>query len=146
MLNTGVDDTQLLEAIRNASPNNDIGYFILADGEDLNQIPQEEKNPLSHVKIALGQYLFFETGIATNPVKEEGMETYSCASCHVPKSGFRPGAAQGIGEGGAGFGEHGEARYVDSNYELSEIDIQGIRPLTVLNAAYISLKWLTNTA
>ena len=138
VLDTGVDDASLLQTIRDAAPTNDIGYFILADGQDLSQIPQEPQNPLSHVKIALGQYLFFETGIGTNPVKEESMATYSCSSCHVPKAGFRPGASQGIGEGGNGFGDYGEARYMNDSYTEEESDIQGIRPLTVLNVAYVT--------
>jgi len=70
--------------------------------------------------------LFFETGI-----------TYSCASCHVPSAGFRPGTVQGIADGGIGFGENGENRAKLAAYRESEMDVQSVRPLSVLNVAYV---------
>ena len=61
----------------------------------------------------------------------------SCASCHVPSAGFRPGTVQGIADGGIGFGENGENRAKLAAYRESEMDVQSVRPLRVLNVAYV---------
>ena len=81
--------------------------------------------------------LFFETGIGVDALKESGLQTYSCSSCHVPEAGFRPGTYQGVGDGGIGFGIQGERRGRNLDYEEAEMDVQGIRPLSVLNAAFV---------
>ena len=99
-------------------------------------IPQDPKNPITQAKIDLGKLLFHETGLALNPEKEEGMNTYSCASCHHAKAGFQSGIKQGIGEGGSGFGLFGEGRVINTNYDASTIDIQPIRSPTILNTAF----------
>ena len=80
---------------------------------------------------------FFETGIALSPTKEAGKKTYSCASCHVPSAGFRPGGVQGIADGGIGFGYNGENRTKLAAYRDFEMDVQGVRPLSVLNVAFV---------
>ncbi len=108
----------------------------LARDNALASIPQDPKNPISTAKIDLGKLLFHETGIALNPKKEEGIKTYSCASCHQAKAGFQSGLKQGIGEGGSGFGILGEARTMNANYDSTNIDIQPIRSPTILNSAY----------
>lgn len=115
-----------------------IDHFILPESTDYENIPQDPSNPLSQVKVELGKFLFFETGLALAPLHDVGLETYSCSTCHVPASGFRPGRFQGIADGGIGFGDQGEARFMDNIYEENEIDAQGARPLSVLNSAFVT--------
>ena len=80
------------------------------EASDYQSIPADVKNSITPEKIELGKFLFHETGLAKNPKKEEGLNTYSCASCHQAKAGFQSGIKQGIGEGGSGFGLFGEGR------------------------------------
>jgi cytochrome c peroxidase len=115
-----------------------IDFFTLPESTDYENIPQDPANPLNQIKVELGKFLFFETGLALDPLYDIAMESYSCASCHIPSAGFRPGRPQGIADGGLGFGEQGEARFMDTEYQETEIDAQGIRPLSVLNAAFVT--------
>src|SRR4051794_31233596 len=84
--------------------------FILPQSNDLASIPQDPQNPLTAEKVQLGQLLFHETKLGGNPKVASGIYTYSCASCHHAEAGFQSGLAQGIGEGGIGFGLTGEGR------------------------------------
>lgn len=137
VMNVSDLDIQLESDIRAAAPDNSLGYWILADSRDYQNIPQDPKNPLTADKVKLGNFLFFETGIAQNPKFEAGRETYSCSSCHIAEADFKPGRMQGIGDGGIGTGHRGEARVKNSIYpNAAALDVQGIRPLTVLNVAY----------
>lgn len=131
-------DVALKERMERAAPDGDYRHFLLPSNTDYAAIPQDPLNPLTPEKIALGKYLFFETGIAQNALKESGVETYSCGSCHVPTAGFRPGNAQGIADGGMGFGLNGELRQQNPEYDETELDVQGIRPISVLNVAYVT--------
>jgi len=129
---------QLLEAsLRRAATDGTISHFILPDSDDFTNIPQDSHNPITAEKVRLGKMLFFETGIALASNKEAGKKTYSCASCHVPSAGFRPGSAQGIADGGIGFGRNGENRTKIDAYREWELDVQGVRPLSVLNVAFV---------
>ncbi len=120
------------------SQHGGLDHFTLPESTDYANIPQDASNPLSQIKVELGKFLFFETGLALDPVHDIAMESYSCASCHVPSAGFRPGRPQGIADGGLGFGIQGEERFMDTEYQETEIDAQGIRPLSVLNAAFVT--------
>jgi cytochrome c peroxidase len=131
-------DQQLKRTLRNLSPTRDISHFILPQSDDYASIPQGRANPLTAEKAALGKMLFFETGLAKDAVRESGKGTYSCATCHVPSAGFMPGRAQGIADGGAGFGFNGESRQKHSEYIDGELDVQGARPLSLLNVAYVT--------
>ena len=131
-------DVDLKERLHKAAPTGGLSHFMLPSNTDYENIPQDPKNPLTPEKIALGKYLFFETGMAQEAVHESGMQTYSCGTCHVPSAGFRPGAFQGIADGGLGFGIQGEAREMNPLYDESELDAQGARPLSVLNVAYVT--------
>ena len=106
------------------------------EASDYQSIPADVKNIITPEKIELGKFLFHETGLAKNPKKEEGLNTYSCASCHQAKAGFQSGIKQGIGEGGSGFGLFGEGRTKNSSYTNLELDIQPIRSPSILNVAY----------
>ncbi len=130
-------DQLLASSVVRASKSNDLSHFILPESDDFASIPQDPRNPLTKEKVELGKMLFFETGIALSPTKEAGKKTYSCASCHVPSAGFRPGTPQGIADGGIGFGSNGENRSKLAAYRDFEMDVQSVRPLSVLNVAYV---------
>ena len=121
---------QLLEA------RGGLDSFILPDSDDYAKIPQDPRNPLSRAKVELGKLLFHETALASKP-KLRGTEgTYSCASCHHAEGGFQANIAQGIGEGGIGFGTNGNARMINPHFNLIDIDVQPIRTPSALNIAY----------
>ncbi len=130
-------DRLLIASLERASSDGDIDHFILPESDDFARIPQDFYNPITAEKVQLGNRLFFETGLALAPNKEIGKHTYSCASCHVPSAGFRPGREQGIADGGTGFGVNGENRSKSPDYEEWELDVQGLRPLSVLNVAFV---------
>lgn len=134
---TGFLDVELKDRLRNASPTRNAGHFILPANTELDKIPQDPRNPLTPEKVALGKFLFFETALGQSPMNESGRATYSCATCHIPSAGFRPGRFQGIADGGLGFGHLGEGRFLNPEYQEHEIDAQGARPLTVLNVAFV---------
>ncbi len=77
-------------------------------------------------KVLLGKLLFHETGIGVNSKVESHEATYSCSSCHHSAAGFQSGLQQGIGDGGMGFGLHGEARIMDSDFSSDLLDVQPI--------------------
>ncbi len=129
-------DKILTEAITTIAPNSTIDDFILPYSSDLDNLPQDPNNKLTATKVNLGKMLFFETGLALDALHELGEGTYSCATCHVPSAGFMPGAQQGIGDGGLGFGNKGETRTKLFNYTEEEIDVQGARPLSLINVAF----------
>lgn len=131
-------DYQLKKNIQAVSPDGAESYYILPEQTDLSAIPQDPKNPLSWEKVELGKMLFFETGIALDANHPSAIGTYSCGSCHVPSAGFLPGSLQGFADGGIGFGVNGEARTISPVYKEEEVDVQGNRPLSVLNVAYVS--------
>jgi len=105
---------------------------------DYSKFLQEPKNLMTPAKVELGKLLFFETGLGADAIKEVGKFTYSCGTCHVPAKGFMPGTLQGIADGGIGFGLDGESRARFHLYEENELDAQGARPLSLLNAGFIS--------
>jgi cytochrome c peroxidase len=126
-------------AIENAEFDNvivDNSKLILPESDHLDSIPQDPLNPLTNEKVILGKLLFHETRLGGNPRVNEGIYTYSCASCHHAEAGFQSGLAQGIGEGGSGFGLVGETRTPSATYPLDAVDVQPIRTPTVMNTAY----------
>ncbi len=129
-------DLQLQNVLLKASKGEGLQYFQLPKSTDLENIPQDPRNSLTSKKIALGKFLFHETGLAIRPKRYESLQTYACASCHHAKAGFQAGSIQGIGEGGIGFGIGGENRTKHTDYLEGEMDIQPIRTPTTLNVAY----------
>ncbi len=115
----------------------DKSRYILPDETDLASIPQSPVNPLTPEKVALGKLLFFEPVFANEAKRQDLKYTFTCSSCHVPESGFRPGRMQGIADGGFGFGSKGEQRFKYPYYANDSIDAQGARPLVTLNVAYV---------
>ena len=129
-------DDELRSHIEAASPSGRIDFFKLPQSDDFLTIPQDPNNPLTKEKVELGQLLFHETGLATEAKLENGMYTYSCASCHHADAGFQAGIRQGIGEGGIGFGVKGEGRRASSEYASEDFDVQPMRSPSALNVAY----------
>ncbi len=134
-------DTKLSELLEVHGNGLGRAHFKFPASTDYAQIPQDPKNPLSTAKIELGKLLFHETGIAKNPRKLSSAGQFSCASCHHAAAGFQAGRAQGIGEGGFGFGFMGEGRSIHPDYFNNPIwkdslDVQPIRTPTALNVAY----------
>ncbi len=129
-------DSDLTETLTTASDGVGVNHFALPESNDFDNIPQDPNNPISSEKVALGQLLYHETGLALNPKKEISEGTYSCASCHFASAGFQAGRFQGISEGGIGFGINGEGRVKGSLYQGSELDVQPIRTPTAMNGAY----------
>jgi len=116
-----------------------LDYFVLPESNDFANIPADPNNPLTDAKVLLGKLLFHETGIGVNSKKETHQKTYSCASCHHSAAGFQSGIKQGIGDGGMGFGLHGEARVMAPDFTAAIVDVQPIKSPTVLNSAYQKL-------
>ncbi len=124
-------DQQLLQTI------GDPQHFILPESHEFDKIPQSPHNPLTKEKVALGNLLFFEPAFANEAKNFSNRFTFTCSSCHVPESGFRPGRMQGIADGGYGFGIHGEKRIKHPVYPADSIDAQGARPLATINVAFV---------
>lgn len=118
---------------------NSLDFYKMPASDDYGNIPQDDRNPINYHKVKLGQVLYHETGIATNPTKAMSVGTYSCASCHFAAAGFQANVRQGIGDGGQGFGIKGEGRTINSHYTATEIDVQPIRTPTAMNGAFQEL-------
>ncbi len=108
----------------------------MPSSDDLENIPQDSSNRLTPAKIALGKLLFHETALGIDGMTDERAQTFSCASCHNAAAGFAAGTAQGIGEGGNGFGRSGEGRVRAANVSISMLDIQPVKSPSILNAGY----------
>src|SRR5690606_34863188 len=98
--------------------------YLLPEPTDLASIPQSPSNPLTTEKIELGKMLFFEPAFANEAKYPSGLGTYTCSTCHVVESGFRPGRMQGVADGGAGYGLIGERRHKSLFYHDQEVDAQ----------------------
>lgn len=103
---------------------------------DYSAIPSDLNNPITAAKVELGKLLYHETMIAKDAKMDDGMYTYSCASCHHVDAGFQAGVKQGIGDGGLGFGSYGEGRIKNPMYTEDSLDVQPIRSPSVLNVAF----------
>ena len=132
-------DLDLMSALDLASPTGRFFHFILANENDLEHLPnQDPSKQITRDKVNLGKSIFFDPGLAQDALDGSCYETYSCSTCHVPEAGFLPGRVQGIADGGYGFGIHGSTRFLLDNYNESDLDAQGVRPLTTMNVAYMT--------
>jgi len=131
-------DNQLRNLVAASSPTGNLDFYILPAEDDYSKIPADPKNPLTDVKVELGKFMFYDTGLAQDALKPSGLGTYSCATCHIPEAGFKPGTFQGIADGGVGFGINGENRFRNTDYEESELDVQDARALSLVNVAYVT--------
>ncbi|MEP7197179.1 MAG: cytochrome c peroxidase [Saprospiraceae bacterium] len=131
-------DFKLEELIKRHSETGSLQAFIMPNSTDYAQLPnQDPKNPVTAEKANLGKLLFFETGLAQDAKKPESLGTYSCSSCHIVEKNFTAGRVQGIADGAVGFGSSGEGRFKNRNYQGSEVDAQGARPLPTINLTYV---------
>ena len=134
------EENQLDDALTNvlieASNGQGIEHFTLPLSSNFSAIPQDIKNPITSEKVSLGRLLFHETAISIKAANADNNGTFSCASCHHAQGGFQACLPQGIGDGGIGFGNTGEARDMDNSYALTDIDVQPIRTPSALNVAY----------
>ncbi|MEL7222870.1 MAG: cytochrome c peroxidase, partial [Bacteroidota bacterium] len=126
-------DVQLRRTMLRLSPDQSLDYYQVPPHTDLARIPAGIGNPLTPEKVALGKMLFFETALGIDANDPLGMQTFSCATCHIPEAGFTPGAMQGIADGAVGFGN----RSMSTAYDETEIDAQGARPLSMVGVAYV---------
>lgn len=131
-------DVELERKLLRLSPSKSLEDFQVPQRDDYENIPAGIGNPITKEKVELGKMLFFETALARNPEKPEGWETYSCSSCHLPTAGFMPGSPQGIADGAWGYGHNGESRGMIDEYDETEIDAQGARPLSMIGSAYVT--------
>ncbi len=129
-------DARLDEALIAASDGAGRAHFTMPDEDDYAAIPQDPNNPITAEKVALGKLLFHEPGINLDPKSNIGARTASCATCHFAQAGFQANRAQGLGEGGLGFGVAGEARYVHPLYGPATVDVQPIRTPSAMNLAW----------
>lgn len=131
-------DSNLESAIIKHSKTGSLSDYIMPSSIDYKSLPnQDPNNPVTAEKVALGKLLFFETGLAQDAKKSVSLNTYSCSSCHVPEKNFTAGRFQGIADGGVGFGHLGEGRSKNVDYQGSEVDAQGARPLPTINLTYV---------
>ena len=131
-------DNQLRNLVAASSPDGNLDFYVLPNENNFEVIPSDPKNPLTYEKVELGKLMFYDSGLAQSAVKPSGMGTYSCATCHIPEAGFKPGSFQGIADGGIGFGINGENRVRNTEYDESELDVQDARALSLVNVAYVS--------
>ena len=129
-------DLRLQASIDSATEGEGTAALLLPDSYDFSNIPQDPLNPITSAKVELGKLLFHETAIGVNAKYENGIGTFSCASCHHAAAGFQANRKQGIGDGGSGFGLAGEGREPSAEYSLDSLDVQPIRSPTVMNSAY----------
>ncbi len=129
-------DAELRELLESVSGGEGLAYFRMPESNQYNLIPQDPLNPITSQKVHLGKLLFHDSGMGVNARMDDGVETYSCASCHFAAAGFQANLRQGIGEGGIGFGMSGEARQPHPTYPLDSIDVQPIRSPSSMNGAW----------
>ena len=127
---------KLLELMSEASPTNDPNFYLLPDSDDLESIPQDPLNPLTQAKVDVGKLIYHDPAFATEGVALRA-KTWSCASCHHARAGFKSGLIQGMGEGGEGFGVKGETRsWHNPERGTQDADVQPVTSPSVLNVAY----------
>ncbi|MGH1337202.1 MAG: cytochrome-c peroxidase [Aureispira sp.] len=129
-------DGQLTQRLETSSYGKGVSYYQLPESDDFNSIPQDPNNPITKEKVALGKAIYHETAFAVDVKFSGSRKAISCATCHHAAAGFQAGAAQGIADGGLGFGTQGEGRGVDPQCPLDSIDVQPIRTPSLLNVAY----------
>jgi cytochrome c peroxidase len=131
-------DTELERTLIRLSENGSLEDYILPDVGNLAGIPAGIGNPLTEEKVALGKLLFYETALGRDAINPAMVRTFSCSSCHIPEAAFTPGAAQGLADGGEGFGQAGSGRVMSDLYLEEDVDAQGARPLSMLGVAYVT--------
>lgn len=137
IVETPPPDTTTLESLMVASsPTKSKDFYLLPDSDDYDSIPQDPLNPLTDAKVEVGKLIYHDPAFATEGVALRA-KTWSCASCHHARAGFKSGMIQGIGEGGEGFGLKGETRgWFDPEIGTQDADVQPVTSPTILNVAF----------
>jgi len=136
VVETAPDGSVLEDLLTASSPTQSKDFYLLPDSDDFNNIPQDPLNPLTQAKVDAGKLIFHDPAFATEGVALRA-RTWSCATCHHARAGFKSGLIQGMGEGGEGFGLKGEARaWHDPETGTQDADVQPVTSPTVLNVAY----------
>jgi cytochrome c peroxidase len=132
-------DNSLEDILSQRSATGSYEAYVMPASDDYAALPnQDAKNPVTEAKVELGRMLFFETGLALEPVYPVSKVSYSCSSCHIPSRGFTAGRFQGLADGAVGFGESGEGRSKNPQYTGDDVDAQGARPLPTINTTYVT--------
>ncbi len=126
-------DATLEKALNRSSSTGSYTSYILPEKGDFSKLVQDPRNPMTNAKVTLGKFLFYETGLAQDAIKDSGKGTYCKLSCR-----FMPGRVQGIADGGIGFGESGEGRTRYHLYNEQDMDVQGARALSLLNVGFVT--------
>jgi cytochrome c peroxidase len=133
---TPPDTRTLADLVISASPTNSKDFYLLPDSDDFANIPQDSMNPLTQAKVDVGKLIYHDPAFATEGVALRA-KTWSCATCHHARAGFKSGLIQGMGEGGEGFGLKGETRaWHNPEVGTQDADVQPVTSPTVLNVAY----------
>ena len=128
--------TLLVDLMVTASPTQSKDFYLLPESDDFDNIPQDPLNPLTQEKVDAGKLIYHDPAFATEGVALRA-KTWSCATCHHARAGFKSGLIQGMGEGGEGFGLKGETRtWHDPDIGTQDADVQPVTSPTVLNVAY----------
>lgn len=130
------DTTNLINLVTAASPTNSVDFYLLPDSDDFDNIPQDPMNPLTQAKVDVGKLIYHDPAFATEGIALRA-KTWSCATCHHARAGFKSGLIQGMGEGGEGFGVKGETRvWHNPDVGTQDADVQPVTSPAVLNVAY----------
>ena len=136
IVETPPDTTSLTDLMISASPTKSLDFYLLPDSDDYESIPQDPMNPITAEKVAVGKLIYHDPAFATEGVALRA-KTWSCATCHHARAGFKSGIIQGMGEGGEGFGVKGESRvWHDPEIGTQDADVQPVTSPAVLNVAY----------
>lgn len=136
IVETPPDTTTLTDLMISASLTKSKDFYLLPDSDDYNNIPQDPLNPLTDAKVEVGKLIYHDPAFATEGVALRA-KTWSCASCHHARAGFKSGLIQGMGEGGEGFGVKGETRaWHNPDIGTQDADVQPVTSPAVLNVAY----------
>lgn len=130
------ETSYLEELMAAASPTKSKDFYLLPDSDDFSNIPQDPLNQITKAKVDIGKLIFHDPAFATEGIALRA-KTWSCATCHHARAGFKSGLTQGMGEGGEGFGLKGESRaWHDPDVGTQDADVQPVTSPTVLNVAY----------
>lgn len=133
---TTPNTSTLTDLMISVSPTKSKDFYLLPDSDDFANIPQDPMNPLTQAKVDAGKLIYHDPAFATEGVALRA-KTWSCATCHHARAGFKSGLIQGMGEGGEGFGLKGETRvWHDPDTGTQDADVQPVTSPTVLNVAY----------
>lgn len=127
---------ELQTKLQSASPTRSLKHFTQPSSSDLQAIPQDPKNPLTPAKVQLGQLLYHDTALGLKSEYAQGMESYSCATCHHTAGGLQANRRQGLSDGAIGFGLRGEKRRPSPLLPPEKIDFQPVRTPAAINTAW----------